>query len=142
MFPLRCVRCLFAAVFLAVDLGCDRQGGSRQVVLYTSVDEPYVRPIVRKFERQTGLHVTLITDAEASKSVGLAERLRAERDHPQADVWWDNECFLTINLADDGVLAPYDSPAATDLPARFKDADHRWAGSALRVRVIVKSTGQ
>ena len=81
--------------------------------------------------------MTLVTDAEASKSVGLAERLRAEKDHPQADVWWSNECFLTINLAGEGILAAYDSPAVADIPSGYKDPNHLWAGSILRVRVIV-----
>lgn len=126
-----------AAVFaVALGLGCDRP---EPVVLYTSVDEPYVRPLVEQFEKQTGIRVMLVTDAEASKSVGLAERLRAERAHPRADVWWSNECFLTIGLADESVLAPYDSPAAADIPPRYKDPQHRWAGSVMRVRVLVWS---
>jgi iron(III) transport system substrate-binding protein len=131
-------------VVAALLIGCNRKsGGGRAdagpVVLYTSVDDPYVRPLIEQFEKQTGVRVTLVTDAEASKSVGLAEKLRAEKDHPQADVWWSNECFLTINLADEGVLAPYDSPSASDIPAQFKDPAHRWAGSVLRVRVLVSS---
>lgn len=127
-------------------VGCKRSGnapGSSDsagpVVLYTSVDEPYVRPLIEEFEKQTGIDVTLVTDAEASKSVGLSEKLRAEKDHPQADVWWSNECFLTANLADEGVLAPYDSPSAADIPIQFKDPEHRWAGNVLRVRVVVSS---
>ena len=98
-----------------------------------------MRPLVQQFQRDTGIQVTLVTDAEASKSVGLAEKLRAERGHPAADVWWSNECFLTINLAEEGVLARYDSPSAADIPARYKDPDGRWAGSVLRVRVIVSA---
>lgn len=111
------------------------------VTLYTSVDEPYARPLIDEFQRQTGIRVNLITDVEASKSVGLVERLRAERDHPQADVWWGNECVLTINLADDGILTPYDSPSAADIPAAYKDADHRWAASILRVRMLISARG-
>src|SRR4051794_13375114 len=89
--------------------GCDRAKAERRVVLYTSIDQPIAAPIVREFERQTGIKVTLVTDTEATKSVGLAERLRAEKANPQADVWWSNECFHTINLADEGVLAQYES---------------------------------
>ncbi|MDB5302008.1 MAG: iron transporter substrate-binding protein, partial [Phycisphaerales bacterium] len=123
--------------------GCDKKSGTKNgadagpVVLYTSVDEPYARPLVEQFKRETGIDVTLVTDSEASKSVGLSEKLRAEREHPRADVWWSNECFLTINLADEGVLARYDSPAAGDIPAQYKDAEHRWAGPVLRVRTLV-----
>jgi iron(III) transport system substrate-binding protein len=137
---------LFLSGVVLLITGCKRGGPSGAggsagpVVLYTSVDEPYVRPLVAEFTRQTGIDVTLVTDSEASKGVGLDDKLRAEKDHPKADVWWSNECFLTINLADDGMLAPYDSPAAADIPSRFKDKDHRWAGSVLRVRTLVWST--
>ena len=135
----------FAALACLVS-GCKRASDGHgtaddrgPVVLYTSVDEPYARPVVEQFQMQTGIRVTLVTDAEASKSVGLSEKLRAEKDHPQADVWWDNECFLTINLADEGILSPYDSPSAADIPEKFRDREHRWAGSVLRVRMLVSS---
>jgi iron(III) transport system substrate-binding protein len=139
---------LFLALVLSVGgpPGCKRSDSASgsadaggRVVLYTSVDEPYVRPLIEQFHQQTGIEVALVTDAEASKSVGLAEKLRAEKDHPQADVWWSNECFLTINLSQDGVLEPYESPSATDIPRAFKDPEHRWAGSVLRVRVLVSA---
>jgi iron(III) transport system substrate-binding protein len=120
--------------------GCDRSGNdppaAPALVLYTSVDEPYARPIVLEFTRRTGVAVVIQTDTEATKSAGLAARLEAERDRPRADVWWGNEVFHTIRLADAGVLAPYASPAAADIPARHRDADHLWAGNGLRARVI------
>jgi iron(III) transport system substrate-binding protein len=104
-------------------------------VLYTSIDEPIARPIIRDFEQQTGIRVTLVTDSEASKTVGLAERLRAEKSNPQADVYWGNEPFHTINLAEEGVLAAYESPSAKNVPERYRDPEHRWSGNALRARV-------
>jgi iron(III) transport system substrate-binding protein len=106
------------------------------VTLYTSIDQPYAAPIVREFEKKTGVHVILVTDAEATKSVGLAERVRAEKANPQCDVFWSNEPFHTINLAAEGLLQQYDSPAAKDVPDVFKDPEHRWAGNALRARVL------
>jgi iron(III) transport system substrate-binding protein len=110
------------------------------LVLYTSVDEPVARPIIREFERRTGLKVALKTDTEATKSAGLAERLEAEKDKPQADVWWGNEVFHTISLAERGVLVAYESPSAAAIPPAYKDPQHRWAGTALRVRVIARTT--
>src|SRR5205823_307080 len=67
-------------------------------------------------------------------------RLQAEAANPQADVWWGNEIFHTVSLADTGALAAYDSPSAGEIPARFKDPGHRWAGTALRARVIAVNT--
>ncbi len=116
-------------------IGCDKPA-TNSLTIYTSVDQPVAEPILKAFEQKTGIKVSARYDTEANKSVGLAERLRAEKDHPQADVWWGNEIFLTINLAADGCLVPYDSPSAADIPAKFKDAGHRWAASGMRVRVI------
>jgi iron(III) transport system substrate-binding protein len=132
----------FPVIFLTLWVcGCKHPVATtpRPVVLYTSVDEPFARPLVDEFQKRTGISVTLLTDAEASKSVGLAERLRAEKQNPQADVWWDNECFLTINLADEGVVSAYDSPSAKDIPARYRDSGRRWAASIYRVRTMVSA---
>ena len=118
-------------------LSCHRDATpASQVTLYTAVDEPVARPLIVEFEKRTGIHVNLVLDSEATKTAGLTERLEAERDNPQADVWWSNEPFHTINLAEAGVLAQYDSPNAKTIPDRFKDPKHRWAGTALRMRVI------
>ena len=122
--------------------GCDRTGpGGEVVVVYTSVDDPVARPVLAEFTRRTGIKVEARTDTEANKSAGLVARLEAEKDNPQADVWWGNEVFRTIRLADAGVLAPYESPAADDIPPLFKDPSHLWAGNGMRARVIAVHTG-
>jgi iron(III) transport system substrate-binding protein len=132
--------CILHFAFCVFLSGCDRD--SRETVtLYTSVDQPVAAPIVRDFEQKTGIKVTLVTDAEATKSVGLAERVRAERNNPQCDVFWSNEPFYTIGLANEGLLASYASPAAAEVPAQFKDPQGRWCGVALRARVIGVHSG-
>src|SRR5215213_4933855 len=99
--------------------GCGRDA-RETVTLYTSVDQPFAAPIIKDFEQKTGIRVTLVTDAEATKSVGLAERVRAERNNPQCDVFWSNEPFYTIALANESLLEPYASPAAAEVPKQFK----------------------
>lgn len=107
------------------------------ITLYTSVDEPTARPIVEAFTKQTGIRVDLRLDTEATKSVGLAERLRAEKDHPVAHVFWGNEVFHTVNLADEGLFAPLTGlPELADIRPEFKDDQNRWAGVGLRARVL------
>jgi iron(III) transport system substrate-binding protein len=131
---------LFLTFVFVTVAGCGRGGAKNELVLYTSVDEPVARPIVAEFTKRTGIPVAIQTDTEANKSAGLVARLEAERANPRADVWWGNEIFRTIALADAGVLAPYESPSAKDVPDAFKDPSHRWAGSGQRVRVIAVHT--
>src|SRR5688572_500984 len=130
--------CSLVTLLCFFGICCDRQPDKSpgEVVVYTSVDEPVARPILDEFTKKTGIKVVAKFDAEASKTAGLVQMLRAEKDHPRADVFWNNEIFHTINLAEEGVLAEYSSPAAADVPAHFKDPKNRWAASATRIRVI------
>jgi len=129
-------------------LGCDRQSAKpppAPVTLYTSVDEPVARAVTDAFTAKTGIPVTLLTDTEASKSVGLAERLRAEKGRPIAHVWWGNEVFHTVALADEGHFAPLDGVPGLDAIRReFRDPRNRWAGVGLRARVlaVAEDTGR
>ena len=124
--------------------GCGRSGSDAdnagEVVIYTSIDDPYVRPLVQRFERKTGIKVTLVADGEATKTAGLVEKILAEKGNPRADVYWGNEIFHTINLAGQGVFARYRSPVAEDVPARWRDKNDLYVDMGLRARMIVVST--
>jgi len=111
-----------------------------EVVVYTSVDQSYAEPVLRAFVAETGIRVRPVFDVEAAKTTGLVNRLIAERTRPQADVWWNGEFAQTIALAEQGVLAPYASPAAADIPGGYKDAGGLWTGFGGRARVIIVNT--
>jgi iron(III) transport system substrate-binding protein len=122
------------ASFLLIS-GCGRE--QARVVLYVSADDHVARMVVRAFEQQTGIRVDAVGDSEQTKTTGLANRLRAERDNPQADVFWSSEVFNTINLAEEGVLDDCAPSTGADWPMGFRDPQHRWYGFAARARVIV-----
>ncbi len=118
---------------LLAPIGCRKSGeSSPQVVLYTSVDEPFVRPLIDRFKQETGIDVRLVPDTEATKTAGLAEKLLAEKDHPVADVYWGNEPFHTINLADAGALAAYRPASADQIAERFTDKADFYTAIGLR----------
>jgi iron(III) transport system substrate-binding protein len=74
------------------------------VVVYAAQDQVYAEPILARFEKETGLRVKAVYDSEAVKTVGLANRLLAERPHPQCDVFWGNEEMRTRQLAAQNVF--------------------------------------
>jgi iron(III) transport system substrate-binding protein len=142
------------------------------VVVYTSVDDFLAQPIAAAASQACGEAIKLVTDTEATKTTGLLQRLVAERDNPQCDVWWSNEALSTASLAEAGVFG--DEPLLAELPAEAVPTDmsldvqtgdagstqanaagsslsawpaafaafknKRWAGCALRTRVIVHNT--
>jgi iron(III) transport system substrate-binding protein len=77
---------------------------AHQVVAYCAQDQVYAEPILQKFEKTTGIKVLALYDNEAVKTVGLANRLLAERSHPVCDVFWGNEEMRTRQLAGQNVF--------------------------------------
>lgn len=133
---------ILTALFSVSLLSC-RQSGSRgepRVVLYCSVDQGIAEPIIAEFERQSGIEVSARFDTEASKTVGLIQKIRAEAASPIADVFWSSEVFHTIRLARESLLAPYIGERTKPWPALFRDADGYWYGFGLRARVIAYNT--
>src|SRR5215510_2142289 len=142
--PVRVLVC--CGVLLAITGGCrrteDGRGApsNRQVTAYVSADRPFSEPVMREYERRSGVRVNVVYDTEETKSTGLANRLLAEKGRPQADVFWSNEPVRTLVLKQNGVLAPYRSPAAEAIPATFKDPEKYWTGFSARMRVIAFNT--
>ncbi|MCH2132917.1 MAG: extracellular solute-binding protein [Phycisphaerales bacterium] len=115
--------------------GCERR--ETPLVVYVSADEYVARPILDSFSRQSGIPVHMVGDTEATKTTGLVERLRAERQSPLADVFWSSEAFMTIQLAREDLLQPFQSEAVDDWFPRWRDPDGRWFGFSPRPRVLV-----
>jgi iron(III) transport system substrate-binding protein len=115
--------------------------GSRPVLtVYCAHDSVYSEPILREFERRTGIPLSIRFDTEATKSLGLVELLMRERAKPRCDVFWNNELLGTLDLARAGALEPYKGTGYERIPAGFKDPEGRWTGMAARMRVYIVNT--
>ena len=77
---------------------------NRQVIVYCAQDQLYAEQIFKDFEKDTSLRVRAVWDNEAVKTVGLANRLLAERNYPQCDIFWANEEMRARQLAADGIF--------------------------------------
>jgi iron(III) transport system substrate-binding protein len=116
----------------------DRAALERTVVVFTAHDRIYSEPILQAFERETGITVLPVYDAEAAKTTGLINRLLARKDNPECDVLWNNEIVQTESLAQQGVFETYRSPVGeARIPEKFRDPDGLWTGFAGRARVMV-----
>ncbi len=116
---------VFAVILLSnvLKLG---SGSAPAVVIYAAQDQVYAEPIRREFEKETGIKVKTVYDSEAVKTVGLANRLLAEREQPQCDVFWGNEEMRTRQLVAQNV---------------FRETNG-WAAFGYRSRRIVINTNK
>src|SRR6266705_1441443 len=127
---------LVTLALIPILISC-RPTSSRTVVVYVSEDQVFSEPILKEFERETGVTVKSVFDTEESKSTGVTNRLIAEKDNPQADVYWANEPVRADALKQRGVSTPYVSASAEGIADQFKDPDHYWTGFSARARLLL-----
>jgi len=122
-------------VMILLLFSCNKQ--SDEVVVYTTVDQVFSEPVLKKFEAETGIKVKAVYDTEETKSTGVLNRLIAEKNHPRADVFWSGDPVRTLVLKEKGITAPYLSPNAQGIPEEFIDPEHHWTGFSARARVLI-----
>ena len=115
--------------------GCD----GADVVVYTSVDQIFSEPVFRYCEQSTGLRVQALFDTEETKSTGVLNRLIAEGDNPQADVFWSGDPVRPFVLIKAGLVEPYASTVASALPETFRAENGAWTGFAARARGMTRN---
>ena len=95
-----------------------------KVVVYTAHPEEMLDLIIEGFTEETGIEVECL-------NVGgdLAERVRSEKDNPQADVIYGQDTATYMALKDEGCLAPSSPSWADELDDFFKDSEGYWYGT-------------
>ncbi len=126
-------------IFVGLISSCGKQkpGVRKAVVVYVSEDQVFAEPVLRQFERRTGIRVKAVYDTEEAKSTGVMNRLIAEKGNPQADVYWANEPIRAQVLKEKGIAERYVSKNAETIPEYFRDKDGYWTGFSARARVLI-----
>lgn len=128
------------SVVVACQSSTPPQPAERTVTIYVSTDRVFSEPVLREYEKRSGVRVNTVYDTEETKSTGLANRLLAEQARPQADVFWSNEPIRTLVLKSRRVLTPYRSASAEGIPPALVDPEGHWTGFSARIRVIAYNT--
>jgi len=115
-------------------------GSTGSLVVYCAHDQAFSDPILARFTRQTGIEVRVRHDTEATKSLGLVNRLIREKSVPVCDVFWNNQVLTTTDLLPHDLLAGYRGSGWRRIPDAYKDPDGRWCGFAARLRVWIVNT--
>ena len=95
-----------------------------RVTVYTTLNEPVAVPVFKKFTKDTGIKVDWVR-----LSTGECQaRLEAEKENPQASVWFGGVGLGHIGAKNAGLTTPYKAPNAKNIPAGFKDKNNYWTG--------------
>jgi len=116
-------------------ISCNKD--QNEVIIYTTVDQIFSEPILKDFEKETGIKAKAIYDTEETKSTGVLNRLIAEKNNPQCDVFWSGDPVRTIVLKNKGITIPYKSETSKGINSTFKDSENHWIGFSARARVLI-----
>ncbi|TWU39242.1 extracellular solute-binding protein [Novipirellula artificiosorum] len=121
--------------------GCVPRSES-DVVVYSALDEEFATPILDAFERSVEQETVVVSkfDVESTKTVGLVNRILAEREKPVCDLFWNNEILHTVRLQKLGLLQPRSWAVEQGWPSDMIASDGSWCGFAARARVILVNT--
>lgn len=111
-----------------------------KLTIYCAHDSVFAESVLRDFEYREGIPIEVKYDSEATKSLGLIERIIREKARPQCDVFWNNELLGTLDLAKRGLLEPHKGKGWERTPPQWRDDEGMWAGFGGRLRMKIANT--
>ncbi|MER9492655.1 ABC transporter substrate-binding protein [Mesorhizobium sp. M0006] len=87
------------------------QAADRGLTMYCAVDEAWCRAMATTYQKETGVSV----DMTRMSAGEIYARLRAEKDNPQADIWWGGTGDPHLQAAEEGLTQEYKSPQLANL---------------------------
>lgn len=94
-----------------------------KLVIYSTHPEDMLAVVADGFTEKTGVEVEFI-----NLKGELADRVRAEKENPQADIMYGGASSLFITMAEEDVFESVKPSWTEDLDPEFRDADGRWFG--------------
>ena len=121
------------ALILSAALAC-RQSSSRKLLIYTPHGQDMLRDFVARYKQA---HPEVDVQFLDMGSREVLARVRAERNRPQADLWWGASRMTFQTAADEKLLARFRPTWADNVPAFARDAQDQWYGTYETPEVIV-----
>ncbi|WP_253297977.1 ABC transporter substrate-binding protein [Paenibacillus sp. MSJ-34] len=95
-----------------------------KLTVYVGFQEDHAIEAMKQFTQDTGIEAEMIRMSGGE----ILAKIRAEKDNPQADIWYGGAADTFLTAQGDGLLEPYKSPVADKIDAKYKDPDGYWTG--------------
>jgi iron(III) transport system substrate-binding protein len=127
---------IFLLSFILLSLACRSSSPSsgKWLLIYTPHGQDLLRDFIARY-KQAYPDVDVQFLDMGSREV--LERVRAERNRPQADLWWGAAHTTFQMAADENLLAAYRPSWADKVPQESRDPQDRWYGTYETPEVIV-----
>ena len=128
---------VFLLLFLTLlTFSCNRTNpnDAHQLLIYTPHGQDLLKDFVARY-KEAHPEVTIQFLDMGSRDV--LERVRAERNRPQADLWWGAAHTTFQTAAEENLLQPYRPSWADKVPDTSRDSQDRWYGTYETPEVII-----
>ncbi|MER7797269.1 extracellular solute-binding protein [Microbacterium sp. NPDC096154] len=106
------------------------------VTIYSPRPSAITDEIIPMFEEQSGYDVQLVTLGAAE----VADRIRAEKDNVQADVWWGGTPSLFTPAANEDLVEPWGDGVLDLVEDEFQFDDDKWVAEMRQLQLIAYNT--
>src|SRR3977135_1561053 len=110
------------ALALILFPGCRSANPQHKLLIYTPHGQDMLRDFVARYKQ---VHPEVDVQFLDMGSREVLERLRAERNRPQADLWWGAAHTTFQTAADENLLAPYRPAWAAKAPRARRRSQER-----------------
>lgn len=94
------------------------------LVIYTTHGEDLLEKVSDEFTKETGVNVEFI-----NLKGELADRVRSEKDNPQADIMFGGDTSTYMQLKEEGLYEKTQPSWKDELNGSFKDSEGYWYGT-------------
>jgi len=127
---------LILLCFSPLLVSCNRSSGpsQRKLLIYTPHGQDLLRDFVARYKSQNPEADIQFLDMGSQE---ILTRVRAERNRPQADLWWGAAQTTFQTAAEENLLAPYKPSWADKVTTTERDPNDLWYGTYETPEVIV-----
>ncbi len=131
----RLLAALLAGGLVAALAGCSDPNAvdESKLVVYSGRQEVLVGDLIERFQKDTGIEVSV----RYGNTAQLAAQLLEEGDRTQVDVYFSQDAGTLGALAKASMLDTLPQPVLDKVPARYRAKTGTWIGTSGRARVIV-----
>src|SRR5215216_931350 len=115
-------------------ISCRPGNGNRnRLLIYTPHGQDLLKDFIARYKQQ---HPDADVQFLDMGSREILERVRVERNRPQADLWWGASHTTFQTAAEENLLLEFRPTWADKIPASSRDANDRWYGTYETPQVI------
>ena len=120
------ILCLFLTVWTV------NATDTRELVVYSGRSKGLVHPIIKQFEKETGITVKVRYGNTAQLAVALLE----EGEKSPADLFWAQDAGALGAVSKQGLFQTLPESILSKVPDKFRNAEGTWTATSGRARVL------